>query len=57
MNKKRLATILTRLYFCNDSKLETTEEYINMRNYLLRLDDSQFYERLKNIGLHDKEAS
>ena len=57
MNKEFLANILTRLHFCNDSKLESIDEYISMKKYILKLSDYQFYEKLREFGLYDKETS
>ena len=56
MNRERLATILTRLHFCNNSKLESIDEYLNMKNYLLKLNEIQFQEKLREIGLFDRET-
>ena len=57
MNKEFLANFLTRLHFCNNSKLESIDEYVRMKNYILTLSDNKFYEKLKEIGLYDKETS
>ena len=57
MNRESLANILTRLHFCNNSKLESTDEYLSMKNYILRLSDYKFYEKLREFGLYDKETS
>ncbi len=57
MNKDYLANFLTRLHFCNNSKLESVDEYVNMKNYILTLSDHKFYEKLREFGLCDKEAS
>ena len=57
MNKDYLANFLTRLHFCNNSKLESVDEYVNMKNYILKLSDHKFYEKLREFGLCDKEAS
>ena len=57
MNKELLANFLTRLHFCNNSKLESIDEYVRMKNYILTLSDHKFYEKLKEIGLYDKETS
>tara|TARA_Y100000589_G_C27066401_1_gene593497 strand:- start:553 stop:726 length:174 start_codon:yes stop_codon:yes gene_type:complete len=57
MNKEKLAIYITRLHFCNNSKLESIEDYKNMKNYLLELDEYQFSEKLREFGLYDKEAS
>ena len=57
MNREFLANILTRLHFCNDSKLETIDEYVNMKKYILTLSDLKFHEKLYEFGLYDKENS
>ena len=57
MNKDFLANILTRLHFCNNSKLESIEEYVSMKNNILQLSDHKFYEKLREFGLYDKETS
>ena len=57
MNKESLANFLTRLHFCNFSKLESTDEYVSMKNYMLTLSDHKFHEKLKEFGLYDKETS
>ena len=57
MNKEFLANFLTRLHFCNNSKLESIDEYISMKNYILTLSDHKFYEKLREFGLYDKETS
>tara|TARA_B100000212_G_scaffold330286_1_gene296390 strand:+ start:222 stop:395 length:174 start_codon:yes stop_codon:yes gene_type:complete len=57
MNKVNLASIITRLYLCNNSKLENKEEFIKIRRDLLSLDENQFSQKLKEFGFYDKEAS
>ena len=57
MNKEFLANILTRLHFCNNSKLESIDEYVSMKNYILTISDHKFYEKLYEFGLNDKETS
>ena len=57
MNKEFLANFLTRLHFCNNPKLESIDEYIRMKNYILTLSDHKFYEKLREFGLYDKETS
>ena len=57
MNKESLASLITRLYFCNNSKLESIEEFKLMKKYLLELSDNQFDDKLKEYGFYDKEAS
>ena len=57
MDKFKLASILTRLHFCNDSKLESIDEWEEMRNNLLNLNDHEFGKKLSKFGLLDKEAS
>ena len=57
MDKERLASIITRLHFCNFSKLERIDNYKKMKKYLLSLDESQFYEKLREYGLLEKEVS
>ncbi len=57
MNKEDLASIITRLYFCNDTKLENIDEYIRMKNNLLSLNDNDFCQKLREFGFYDKEAS
>ena len=57
MNKEKLASIITRLQMCNGNKLESIDEYLKKKSYLLDLDDNKFYEKLKEFGFYDKEAS
>ena len=57
MNRETLANFLTRLHFCNNSKLESIDDYVSMKNYILRLSDHKFYEKLIEFGLYDKETS
>tara|TARA_B100000212_G_scaffold120708_1_gene90371 strand:- start:12 stop:203 length:192 start_codon:yes stop_codon:yes gene_type:complete len=57
MNRENLASIITRLYFCNDTKLENKEEYIKMKKYLLALNENDFSQKLWEFGFYDKEAS
>ena len=57
MNKENLASIITRLYFCNDTKLENKDEYMKMKNDLLALDENDFCQKLWEFGFYDKEAS
>ena len=57
MNKEYLANFLTRLHFCNNSKLESIDEYVSMKKYMLTLSDHKFNEKLKEFGLCDKETS
>ena len=57
MNRDKLASIITRLHFCNDSKLESIEDWKNMRKNLLTMNDIDFYKKLNEFGLLDKEAS
>jgi len=57
MDRNKLATIITRLHFCNDSKLESIDDWQKMKNYLLNLNDHDFSEELSKFGLLDKEAS
>ena len=57
MEKYKLASILTRLHFCNNTKLESIEEWLKVRNTFLELNDYNFDEKLKEFGLLDKEAS
>ena len=57
MNRESLANFLTRIHFCNNSKLESIDEYVSMKNYILKLSDHKFYEKLIEFGLHDKENS
>tara|TARA_Y100001978_G_scaffold149055_1_gene134092 strand:- start:70 stop:243 length:174 start_codon:yes stop_codon:yes gene_type:complete len=57
MNKEKFATLITRLYFCNDTKLENKDEYLRMKNYLLALNDNDFAQKLWEFGFYDKEAS
>jgi len=57
MNKEDLASIITRLYFCNDTKLENIDEYIRMKNNLLSLNENDFCQKLREFGFYDKEAS
>ena len=57
MDRDKLATIITRLHFCNDSKLESIEDWERMKNHLLSLNEDEFGEKLNRFGLLDKEAS
>jgi len=57
MDRHKLASILTRLHFCKDSKLESIDDWEKMRNYLINLNDKDFDEKLDKFGLLDKEAS
>ena len=57
MNKETLASIITRLYFCNDTKLENKDEYMKMKNDLLALNENDFSQKLWEFGFYDKEAS
>ena len=57
MDRYKLASIITRLHFCNDSKLETIEDWERMKNHLLTLNEDDFGEKLNKFGLLDKEAS
>ena len=57
MDKENLASIITRLYFCNDTKLENKDEYMKMKENLLSLNDNDFSEKLWEFGFYDKEAS
>ena len=57
MNKENLASIITRLYLCNDTKLEDNDKYMRMKNDLLALSDDDFCQKLWEFGFYDKEAS
>ena len=57
MNKENLASMITRLYLCNDTKLENKDEYIRMKNDLLSLNENDFCQKLWEFGFYDKEAS
>ncbi len=57
MDRNKLAIIITRLHFCNDSKLESIDDWQKMKKYLLNLNDHEFSEELNKFGLLDKEAS
>ena len=57
MNKETLASIITRLHFCGNTKLENIDDWFKMRNFLLKLDEGEFDKKLKQFGLLDKEAS
>ena len=57
MNKENLASIITRLYFCNDTKLENTEDYMRVKEYFLSLNENDFCQKLIEFGFYDKEAS
>ena len=57
MNKENLASIITRIYFCNDTKLENKDEYFRMKKDLLALNDNEFSQKLQEFGFYDKEAS
>ena len=57
MNRENLASIITRLYFCNNTKLENKDEYIRMKKDLLSLNEDDFCQKLRDFGFYDKEAS
>ena len=57
MNKESLASLITRIHFCNNTKLESIEEFKLMKQYLLDLSDNKFEDKLKEYGLYDREAS
>tara|TARA_Y100000589_G_C27119003_1_gene615559 strand:- start:1050 stop:1223 length:174 start_codon:yes stop_codon:yes gene_type:complete len=57
MNRENLASIITRIYLCNDTKLEDKDEYIRIKKQLLALNDNQFFQKLREFGFYDKEAS
>ena len=57
MNKEKLASMITRLYLCNDTKLENKDEYMRMKNDLLALSENDFSQKLWEFGFYDKEAS
>jgi len=57
MDKENLASIITRLYFCNDTKLENKDEFMRMKNDLLSLNENDFCQKLWEFGFYDKEAS
>jgi len=57
MDRNKLASIITRLHFCNDPKLESIEDWERMKNHLLSLNEDDFEEKLNKFGLLDKEAS
>ena len=57
MDKENLASIITRLYFCNNTKLENRDEYLNMKKDLLALDENDFCQKLWEFCFYDKEAS
>ena len=57
LNKDKLASIITRIQMCNGTKLENIDEYLRMKRYLLSLDDNKFFQKLKEFGFYDKEAS
>ncbi len=57
MNRDNLSSILTRLHFCNNSKLENLDDWKEMKKLFLELDEDQFIEKLSEFGLLDKEAS
>ena len=57
MNREHLASIITRTYLCNDTKLENKEEYARMKKHLLALNEDDFCQKLWEFGFYDKEAS
>ena len=57
MNRENLASIITRLYFCNDTKLENKDDFIRMKKDLLALNENDFCQKLMEFGFYDKEAS
>ena len=57
MDKGYLASIITRLHFCNNSSLENIDDWKKMKNLIMELDDNQFFKKLDEFGFLDKEAS
>tara|TARA_B100000900_G_scaffold414162_1_gene440050 strand:- start:5749 stop:5922 length:174 start_codon:yes stop_codon:yes gene_type:complete len=57
MNKENLASIITRLYLCNNNKVENKDEYMRFKRDLLALEERKFYQKLREFGFYDKEAS
>lgn len=57
MNKDNLASIITRLHFCNNESLENIDDWKKMKKVLMELDDNQFLQKLDEFGFLDKEAS
>ena len=57
MNKDNLASIITRLKFCSDTKLEQIDDWAKFKSQLLNLNDFEFIKKLNEFGLLDKEAS
>ena len=57
MNKENLASMITRLYFCNDTKLENKDDFMRMKKDLLALNENDFSQKLMEFGFYDKEAS
>ena len=57
MNRDKLASIITRLHFCNNSKLECMDDWIKMKKKILTLNDIDFQKKVNQFGLLDKEAS
>ena len=55
MNKENLASIITRLYFCNNTKLENKDEYMRMKNDLLALNENEFCQKLWEFGFTIKK--
>ena len=57
MTREKLVSIIVRLHFCNTNKLEDFDTWNNMRNYLLNLNETEFYEKAGEYGLLEKVAS
>jgi len=57
MNRDKFASMITRLYLCNDSKLENIDKWESLKKKIMNLDDDEFSEELSKFGLLDKEAS
>ena len=57
MDRNKFASIITRLYLCNDSKLENIDKWESLKKKLLDLNDDEFSKELSKFGLMDKEAS
>tara|TARA_B100000963_G_scaffold24469_1_gene18283 strand:+ start:385 stop:558 length:174 start_codon:yes stop_codon:yes gene_type:complete len=57
MDKENLVSMISRLHLCNNTKLENKDEYLRIKKTLNSMDDSQFFQKLWDLGFYDKEAS
>jgi len=57
MNKENLASMLTRIHFCNITQLEDKNEWDNMKKSFMELEEHQFLAKLHEFGFLDKDGS